>query len=257
MTLPDSAYFTPERLGDFSLAKYDVLATFSLEQWGRLVNQRLAARDLVDFIEEQRCNPNREADRAYHIAEARKKGMSVEHQFPLLSDEDTEAKFRTALRATADQILTSPLDVCDFFNFLEPVEGRGRATWGIVWLDSAHHHMNVAAFHNDRKWQALHKNPPSRFLATADMAMTTWIARKVVPNFDLQLLARLEQKKLRDEDRKKLLFPEVNEVKWSNIKRRLRTWTNAVFNYTRGATLVGPGAGFSGLFKSQVPKKSA
>lgn len=253
MTLPDSAYFKAADLERFSLANYAGLAEFSLEEWGQMIEKRLAACNVVDFIEAQRRNPNRRAERAYYLNQVKERGMQLGHLFPVQSYDEEETGFNAALNAIAAQILTRPLGQCDFFDFLQPSNGGVRISV-LHTLEDGHGHYDVRAFHLDRQRNGLQKVPPSRFVDPSRIRVDDWIDERLVPHFDLRLLGRLRQKKFRDEDLKKLLFPEANEYKWTKLKRRLGTGTNKVFNYTVAATLVGPTGATKEFFKSQVPK---
>jgi len=267
MTLPASRYYTTDDLTRFSLDKYTALAGFSFAQWRDLVQDRLHARYVVDTI--LKGAPDAVPSRLLEHWKLGEEQIACEDKATLQA---IATRLRTAplenLDATVsliDASRTNPTATATVRpitgRYLHDLHARSEdagilgSEWEIdgVLLDRlirnkpdlerplvSHLAVNMDAtdkqlLEDFEKWlKSWRKATQRRFKNKAyETVRSEWCENMVVPYFDLHLIGRIENKLVREDDLKQLLFPDLNGMRWQNTRRALEErWTSGLFSIT-------------------------
>lgn len=265
MTLPQSAYYTADELSWFSLDRYKELADYSFQRWRDLIQDRIHLRHIVSQATGRQEQIENWAKLGWNLPEQELVDADRTHLNELavrLKERPLEERDAWIIPIEADSPLVTatvrPL-TGDYLRFL----GEQAQEHGILGFDLpvdgvllfakhdkpasadqprlAHLVVNVDATEKqliaDFKrwidaWQAKASETKKKEFKNKDYekACQEWRDERVVPFFDLKLIADIEGKKFRDEDLHAKLFPEHNADKWKRTKRNLEDRCKEVFS---------------------------
>jgi len=270
MTLPRSAYYAAEDLSWFSLDYYQSLADYSFGHWRDLIQDRIHLRHIVSQVaghQEQAETwaklgwdmPQQDmadADQAHLDALAvRLKERPLEEKDSWIVPTDADSPLVTATirpltgdylqflggRAEEQGVLGLDLPVDGVLLFakhdIPAIADQPRLAHLVVNVDATKKQL-VADFEcwidalQAKVGESKTKKSEKKEFKNKDYekARQEWLDQRVVPYFDLKLIADIEGKKFRDDDLHAKLFPEHNADKWKITKRRLDDWTKEVFS---------------------------